>query len=481
MKKTLLFYSMFFFFFLILQRASGFIVKILLASAISPYDYGLITMVAITIPGMLQLVTNFNFYQILSHSTEGKKYFGFSVIAGIALTIIVSVLLFLFNQEFFAYLNIPTDKADFFLAMIIIALFTQSIIVDFQGLFTGLKYYARPAILMAIPSIFRLIIIAALMILNFYSMEIIILVFTLSSIIPFIFFFGSEKYRKCLSPVRTIELPSRAIFVFGLSIFFIGQFPTIVQYFTRIAISHEFGMTWTGYYDMSLTLAGLILFALGTMSFIAIPEATDSTNNSLYRKGGLGDVTRAFFCFVILFAMILFFYSDYIVTKIFSTDYTIAGQYLPILTVGFIFLFIQSFLASISLSTTKNTKEFLPLIAGGLVLLPINYFLTDFLIIGFRDLGYGNGFVGGYVSITLVFVVWTFITILFSKDRSPLKVLFKKGEALIIAVMITSVLIFIVSPAPFIGICISIVVYTSLILLSGYLDLQMFREIVLNK
>jgi len=481
MKKTLLFFSIFFFFFLILQRASGFIVKILLAGALTPYDYGLITMVALTIPGMLQLVTNFNFYQILCHSTEGRRYFGFSIVAGIALTIVVSVLLFFFNKEFFAYLNIPTDEADFFLVMIIITLFTQSIISDFQGLFTGLKFYARPAILMAIPSVIRLIIIAALLVLNIYSFEIIILVFTLSSIVPFIFLIGSEKYRKCLLLIKTIEVPSRTIFVFGLSVFFIGQFPTIVQYFTRIAISHEFGMTWTGYYDMSLTLAGLILFALGTMSFIAIPEATDSTNNSLYRKGGLGDVTRAFFCFVILFSMIIFFYSDYIVTKLFSTDYISAGQYLPILTVGFIFLFIQSFLASITLSTTENIKEFLPLIAGGVVLLPVNYFLTDLLIVGFRDLGYGNGFIGGYVSITLIFVVWTLITILFSKDLSPLKVLFEKGETLIIAVIITSMLIFIISPAPFMGICISIVVYTSLILLSGYLNLQMFWEIVLNK
>jgi O-antigen/teichoic acid export membrane protein len=365
--------------------------------------------------------------------------------------------------------------------MIIITLFTQSLIMDFQGLFTGMKYYARPAILMAIPSVIRLVIIVALMVLHIYSFEIIILVFTLSSAVPFIFFIGSEKYRKFLPLIKTIDVPSRTIFVFGLSVFFIGQFPTIVQYFTRIAISHEFGMEWTGYYDMSLTLAGLILFALGTMSFIAIPESTDSNSNSLYRKGGLGDVTRAFFCLIILFSVLVFFYADYIVATLFSADYLVAGQYLPILTIGFIFLFIQAFLASIALSTAKNSNEFLPLIAGGVVLLTINSFLTDYLIIGFRDLGYGNGFIGGYVSITLVFIVWTLITILFSKDRSPLRVLFEKGEKLIAAVIITSGLVFIVSPAPFFGICIAITVYTLVVLLTGYLNIQMFREIVLNK
>jgi O-antigen/teichoic acid export membrane protein len=481
MKKTLLFYSIFFFCFLILQRASGFIVKIILANAVSPYDYGLITMVALTIPGMLQLVTNFNFYQILSHSTEGKRYFGFSIVCGVILVIIVSALLFVFNKEFFAYLNIPTDNANFLLVMIIISLFIQSIIMDFQGLFTGLRFYTRPAILMAIPTLIRLLAVVGLMILKIYSFEIIILIFTLSNAVPFIYIIGSKKYRKHIYSVRSIEVPSRTIFMFGLSVFFIGQFPTILQYFTRIAISHEFGMVWTGYYDMSLTIAGLVLFALGTVSFIAIPEATDSTNTSLYRKGGLGDVTRAFFCFVILFTMIIFFYSDYIVTKLFSQDYLVAGQYLPIITVGFIFLFIQSFLASITLSTTKNTNDFLPLIIGGVILLPVNYFLTDILIKGFRDIGYGNGFIGGYVSITLVFIIWTVITILFSQDRSPLNVLFEKSGKLMIAVVITSSLIFILHPAPFPGICISFVAYTSLILLSGYLDIQMFRELVLNK
>ena len=220
MKKTLLFYSIFFFCLLILQRASGFIIKILLASAISPYEYGLITMVAITIPGMLQLVTNLNFYQILSHSTEGKKYFGFSVISGIALVIIVSVLLFVFNEEFFAYLNIPTEQADFFLVMIIITLFAQSIIMDFQGLFTGLKFYARPAILMAVPSLIRLVIVAVLMVLNIYSFEIIILVFTLSSLVPFIFFIGSEKYRKFLPLIKTIEIPIKNNISFRIVGFF---------------------------------------------------------------------------------------------------------------------------------------------------------------------------------------------------------------------------------------------------------------------
>ena len=478
MKKTLLFYSIFFFCLLILQRASGFIVKILLASAISPYDYGLITMVAISIPGMLQLVTNLNFYQILSHSTEGKKYFGFSVIFGVALVIIVSVLLFVFNKEFFAYLNIPTDQADFFLVMIIITLFAQSIIMDFQGLFTGLKFYARPAILMAVPSLIRLVIVAALMVLNIYSFEIIILIFTLSSVLPFIFFIGSEKYRKFLPLIKTMEVPPKTIFLFGLSVFFIGQFSTILLFLNRIVISHEFGMIWQGYYDISLTLAGIILFALGTMSFIAIPEATDSTSSSINRKGGLGDVTRAFFCLAILFSVIICYYSDYIVTTLFSTDYLIAGQYLPILTIGFIFLFIQTFLASITLSTTKNSKDFLPLIVGGVILLPISYFLTVFLINVFRTLGYGNGFVGGYVSTTLILIVWTVFTILFSKDRSPLKVLFEKGERLIMAVVITSMIIFFLHPAPLTGIFLSVIVYTLLVLLSGYLNIRMFFEIL---
>jgi O-antigen/teichoic acid export membrane protein len=240
-------------------------------------------------------------------------------------------------------------------------------------------------------------------------------------------------------------------------------------------------MIWQGYYDISITLAGIILFALGTMSYIAIPEATDSTNRSLNQKGGLGDVTRAFFCLAILFSVIICFYPDYIVIKLFSIDYLIAGQYLPIMTIGFIFLYIQTFIASVNLSTINNSDEFFPLIIGGVALLPFSYFLTIFLINEFRNLGYGNGFVGAYVSTTLTLIIWTVFTIILSHDRSPLIVLFEKGDRLFIIVLITSATIFFLQPAPFIGICIFIILYTLLILLSGYINIHMFMEVVHNK
>jgi O-antigen/teichoic acid export membrane protein len=481
MKKTLLFYSIFFFCFLILQRASGFIVKILLANQISPYDYGLITMVAISLPGMLQLITNFNFYQILSHSKEGKKYFGFSVITGIALVVIISILLFLFNKEFFAYLNMPEDKSEFFLIMIIITLFTQSIIVDFQGLFTGLRFYARPAILMAIPSLIRLAAVAVLMVLNVYSFEIIILIFTLSNAAPFVYLLISKKHLKHIPSIRSIEIPSKTVFLFGLSVFFISQIPSIIQYSTRIIVSHELGIVWQGYYDVSVTIAGLILFALGAMSFVAIPEATFSANDSLYKKGGLSDITRVFFCLVILFSLIIFFFSDFVVVTLFSEDYLVSGQNLPVLTIGFLFLFVQFFLASIMLSTTSEARGFLPLIIGGLILLALNYFLTGMLIDTLRGMGYGNGFAGAYISTSFTLIIWTLFTLVISKDRSPVMILFKNGNKLVLSIAITSALILCLHPAPLIGIISIITVFSLLVFLSGYLDLQMFREIVLNK
>jgi O-antigen/teichoic acid export membrane protein len=481
MKKTLLFYSLLFFCLLVLQRTSGFIVKILLASAISPYDYGLITMVAITIPGMFQLFTNLNFFQILSHSTEGKKYFGFIVVSGLLLVTITSILLYIFNTEFFSYLNIPTDQADFFIVIIIVTLLMQSIIMDFQGLFTGMRKYSRPAMLMAVPTLIRLIAVAVLMVLNIYSLEIIILIFTLSSAVPVIIVFVSERYRSCLPLIKVIEVPSKTIFLFGWSVFFIGQFSSIILYLTRIVVSHEFGMVGQGYYDISLTIANLVLFVLGTLSFFAIPEATDSSSDAIYRKGGLSDVTRALFCLVILFSMIICFFSDYIVTKLFSAEYSLAGEYLPILIVGFIFLFVQTFLASIALSKADNTKDFFPLIAGGIVLLPVAYFLTEYLIVEFRNLGYGDGFIGGYISTSIVLIIWTIFTIALLKDRSPLKVLFHKGERLAISLVITSCLILFLNPNPLLGIVISVGVFSLLILVSGYLNLQMFRELVLNK
>jgi len=77
MKRTLTFFSLLFILFLILQRGAGVITKILLANAITPEEYAVITLVAISLPTLLQMVTTLNFYQVLSHSQEGRQYFGF--------------------------------------------------------------------------------------------------------------------------------------------------------------------------------------------------------------------------------------------------------------------------------------------------------------------------------------------------------------------------------------------------------------------
>lgn len=89
------------------MRGSGVFAKILLARSITPLEYGLITLFVISIPGLLQDVTNFCFFDIMGHASEGKRYFGFSFLYGIISTAILAALFLIFHGSIFSFLNIP--------------------------------------------------------------------------------------------------------------------------------------------------------------------------------------------------------------------------------------------------------------------------------------------------------------------------------------------------------------------------------------
>ena len=79
MEKKLSYYTFYYFMSLVLMRGGGILAKILLARSITPYEYGLITLFVIALPGMFQNITTFCFYDVLGHATEGKKYLGFAL------------------------------------------------------------------------------------------------------------------------------------------------------------------------------------------------------------------------------------------------------------------------------------------------------------------------------------------------------------------------------------------------------------------
>ncbi len=479
MKKTLTFYSALFILFLILQRGAGIFTKILLAKIITPYEYGIITLVAVSLPGLFQLLTTLNFPQMLSHAEKGKNYFYFSLAYSVLTTIFLAIILFLFGTNFFGYLNLPMDKWQLFYLVIVASVLPISILVDFHGLFTGLRNYSIPGLMMTLPSVFRLISLLVLVyFLDIHSFESVLVIFVISNVIPLAYLSLSEQFRGYFSLIRPICIPSKKMFAFGVSIFIVGSFSSLGQYLIKIVISHDIGIKWQGYYDVSLTIASILLFALSTMSFISVPEATNSNKDSVYEKGGLGDVTRGLFSLLILLIMILYFYSDYIVVTFFSEDYVIASRYVFILAIGYLFNFIQMFIANLNLSFSKNSKDYLSLTIRSLFLLPLFFFLTKFLIKLFQDHSYGNGFVGAYLSYTTLLIVYTLLTVYYSSDLFPLKILLRKIDRLIASFIITFLLTYFLNLSAMIGILTSSIIFTLLIFISGYLSKSMFLEII---
>jgi len=476
MKKTLFFYSSMFILFAIIQRGAGVLAKIVLARAITPYEYGIITLVAVSLPGLFQLATNLNFYYILSHAEEGRKYFGFTIMYSFLITILLSIILIFFSKDFFRYLNLPLEKWELLYLVIIISIFSLCITIDLQGLLTGLRVYSLPGIIMALPSLSRLILIICLIYFETYSFEIIILIFALANAIPLVFILFSKQIRSYFGSIKKIVVPSKKMFAFSGALFIVGSFSTLGQYIIKIVISHELGIEWQAYYDVSLTIASILMFAIGTMSFVSIPEATNSDTKAIYEKGGLVDVTRGLFSLLVFLIIILFFYSDYIVANIFSKEYAIGSEYVFILAIGYLFLFVQMFLANLNLSFTKKSNDYIKLSIITLFLTPFFFFMTEFLINFFRSYGFGNGFIGAYFSYTILLIIYTILTIYFSRDLTPLKILFHKIEGLLAAILITFAMLYFWDLPALIGMIVSGILFAVAIFLSGYLNKAMIME-----
>jgi len=221
MKKNLTFYSVLFIIFLILQRGSGLFTKLILANSITPYEYGLITLIAFSLPALFQILICLNFYHILSHSIEGKEYFGFAIIFSLIMGLIISLVLLYSQNVFFDYLNISLEYRQLFYFAIIISMFSMGIVVDFQGLLTGLRLYSMPGIIVAIPSLARLGFLLVLFMIDEFCFETIILFFALSNAFPLIYLFLSRKRRSYLSYIKSVKIPPKKMLAFGTALWII--------------------------------------------------------------------------------------------------------------------------------------------------------------------------------------------------------------------------------------------------------------------
>jgi O-antigen/teichoic acid export membrane protein len=473
MKGSLSFYTFIFLASMLLMRGSGVLAKILLARSITPYEYGIITLIVISLPGTFQSFTNFCFYDVLSHGIEGRKYFGFSMIYGALSTVIVAAIILTFPEKILNFLNLPIDSLPLLLMVFFIVLFSVTITGNILGVLRGLKRYSLAIIVSLAPSVLRLgFIIIAVYLLYISDFNLILIIFALPPLIILLLIL-IVKNRTILSSLQSISIPTKDILLFGFSVHMVNAWGSLSQYLNQIVISHDLGVLWQGYFDVSLSVAAIISFLSAALYFISIPELTGGKNRGelFSMRGGLGDLSKALFSMSILFALVLYFYSTQIIELLFSPSYVAAGDYLIIIAIGYIFLFIQQFIAYSNISLEKTSTSFILITIFSLVLYP---FFIHLLIQYFN-------FLGAYISFTLFVTAYTSITIFFSKDLTGVALLLHRIDRLIISALVVFLFLYFFKPSLISGIILSILIYSFLIFSLGYLDKVLLLDLVSKK
>ncbi|HED00851.1 MAG TPA: hypothetical protein ENN18_10825 [Proteobacteria bacterium] len=471
MKPTLSFYTIFFFASLFMIRLSGLLVKVVLARSITPYEYGIITLVVLALPAVFSLLTNFCFYDVLSHGKNGRKYFSFSILYTLVVTAITFLTVFIFHESIFNFLNLPLDSWRRLYTALIIVVFPTAILVDLMGLAQGFRKYTTSIIISSLPPILRLLfVLIVVYILRITDFSLILLIFALPSLVTLIFILSKES-PTISSNLRSIVPPSKSMLFWGFSIFLIGTFAGLGDSIVRIVVSHDLGLEWQAYFDVSLTLVSILTFFSVTLHFISIPEATsiDNREELLLKSGGLGDVARALFSYLIFSVIVIYFYSHELINFLFSESYALAADYAIILAIGFSFFFVQQFLAYINVSFYQETQINKTLI-----------FITSFFLIFFPIFTHVLirilGFLGAYISLTLSLSFYTLATIITSKDLAPIRYLFAKGGRLLVCSLITFILAYYIKLSLLYGLIVYTCVFTFLIFSLGYLNVELIFD-----
>jgi len=212
------------------------------------------------------------------------------------------------------------------------------------------------------------------------------------------------------------------------------------------------------------------------MGFIAIPEATYAKNKKdlLFKTGGLGDVARALFSFLLFCVILLYFYSYQFVDFLFSRDYMIAADHVYILAIGYIFLFIQQFSAYVNISFSRDTGEYRQLILITLILLVLSPFVTHLLI-------QIQGFMGAYISAALFFILYAIVSFLFMRDHSPVKALFYRGDRLLASTAFIIVPLYLLNLSFWYGLILGGILYLITLLIFKYVDISLLVSIFQEK
>lgn len=453
------------------MRGGGIVAKILLARSITPYEYGLITLFVIVLPGMLQNLTTLCFYDILGHATEGKKYLGFSLQYGTVATAFIAILFFVFHTIIFTFLNIPMNYWGLLSIILFVVLLSVTVTGIIIGYLRGVRDYSMSATVSAAPNVLRVVFVFFAIYLfgisGFFLISIIFILPFLFILIPVVIF----KFRIISESLKTISIPSREIFTFGLAFFLLNIWVGLSQQINSVVISHDLGVLWQGYFDVSLSIITIITFFSSALYLISAPETTFKNNLSdqLYRIGGLGDIGRILFSLSLLGVIIICFYSHQLVSLLFASNYVNAADYLYILAIGYSVLFIQQYISYLNISSDRSGISRLMMITGaGILIFP----LFTHIMIGYFQ------FLGAYLASTIFIFVYTLMTILLIKDRAPLLHLLKKIDRLLISILGTCLIIYFMQFSLIPGMITAGVVFIFFIIMSGYIDKDLLIEII---
>ena len=458
------------------MRLSGLFSKMILAKSITPEEYGIITLMILSLPLLFQFLTNLFFHDLLSHSNKGSKYFGFSFLYGALASLLIFLILFVFHEDFFNFLNVPASGGEYLLLAFFITFLPSTFLINITGLLRGYKKYSLVNFLSISPSVLRLILLfIGIYVFSISGFNQIILLFAIPNLIITSLIFVKER-KRLINRIRNINIPSKDMLFFGISIFVVSACIPLTQTMAKVVISHNLGVEMQGYFDVSLSILTIMAFSFGAMQFLSIPEATSnkSKEDILSKKGGLGDIARGLFAFLIYCFIVLYFYSVDLVTILFSHEYMKGAEYIYILAIGNIFIYIQQFLALLNISMGNNWREYKNIVPVTVILLISFPFITHIMITYF-------GFIAAYSSITLFFIVYTLATIYFSKDRSPLHIIFLKLDRLMAASCITFILIYHFRPSFIIGVMVSGTIYMSLVFLMGYLHKSLISDALISE
>ncbi len=473
MERNLSFYTLFYVFSLVLMRFCGIITKIILARALTPFEYGIIILLVISLPAIFQLVTNFCLFDILGHAGEGRRYFGFSLVYGILATAGVGLVLFAFPVQICTFLNIPVEMWPFLFSVLIVVLLSMTLSVDIMGLLRGKKNHSFAAAISTAPGVLRLLFIFfAVSVLGIYDFDALYVIFAIPPLIILLAVLF-RKAKTIIDSIHSIQIPSRKILVFGFSVYIIGIWITLCQNLSKIVISHDLGIEFQAFFDVSLTLAAVITFFSSALYLIAVPESTGASDKSLLlnRPGGLGDIGRLLFAMTLFCVLILIFYAKELIVLLFSADYAQAGDYILLIAIGYVFIFIQQFIAYVNVSfDEKSTKPFVFITVISLLVFPI----FSHIMIGYF------GFLGAYLAFIIILVIYCLATMYVSQDIEPLRVLFHKFVYLFISFGAVFLLLYVgkISLVP--GIVVSSLLFSGILLVTGYMDISIIRDILVK-